>query len=310
MVFAAVCLGTLGPVARFASDAGFTVASFATWRAISSVIAIAILFAIGLRLRRAAKVSWSSTPRIDRLQLEFMGVFVVGTTMGLFSAFEHVTIAVALTVFYAYPIIVVFGAAVLFGEPLGGRRLAAILTATAGMVLVVITPSLEGSGLGLSLLGIGFALFAAFSQASYALLASRGYSSVPALQAGTYIRGFSLVIYGLVVVPLLLLVGDGASLIDPLGAVESWVLILLAGIVGAALPTAALLVGYRRVGPTRGAVMMLIEPVVGVLLAALLLAERPAPLQLVGGLLVLGGAALVQLEGTREPEHASTVEQA
>jgi len=35
--------------------------------------------------------------------------------------------------------------------------------------------------------------------------------------------------------------------------------------------------------------------VTGVLLAALLLAEQPAPAQLLGGLLVLAGAAMVQL---------------
>ena len=41
---------------------------------------------------------------------------------------------------------------------------------------------------------------------------------------------------------------------------------------------------------------MLLEPVVGVALAAFLLGELPAPPQLVGGLLVLVGAALVQTE--------------
>jgi drug/metabolite transporter (DMT)-like permease len=40
---------------------------------------------------------------------------------------------------------------------------------------------------------------------------------------------------------------------------------------------------------------MLVEPVTGVLLAALLLAEQPALVQLAGGVLVLVGAALVQL---------------
>jgi drug/metabolite transporter (DMT)-like permease len=41
---------------------------------------------------------------------------------------------------------------------------------------------------------------------------------------------------------------------------------------------------------------MLVEPIVGILLAALLLAERPGPLQLVGGLLVLAGSFLAQLD--------------
>jgi drug/metabolite transporter (DMT)-like permease len=40
---------------------------------------------------------------------------------------------------------------------------------------------------------------------------------------------------------------------------------------------------------------MLLEPVVAVLLAAVLLAERPAPVQLVGGALVLAGSLLAQV---------------
>jgi drug/metabolite transporter (DMT)-like permease len=40
---------------------------------------------------------------------------------------------------------------------------------------------------------------------------------------------------------------------------------------------------------------MLFEPLTGVLLAALLLAQRPSAIQLLGGALVLAGATLVQL---------------
>jgi drug/metabolite transporter (DMT)-like permease len=41
---------------------------------------------------------------------------------------------------------------------------------------------------------------------------------------------------------------------------------------------------------------MLVEPIVSILLAALLLVERPGPLQLVGGFLVLAGSFLAQLD--------------
>jgi drug/metabolite transporter (DMT)-like permease len=39
----------------------------------------------------------------------------------------------------------------------------------------------------------------------------------------------------------------------------------------------------------------MLEPVIGVLLAAWLLAERPTPVQLVGGALILAAAVLLQL---------------
>ena len=131
---------------------------------------------------------------------------------------------------------------------------------------------------------------AATCQTGYALVAS---------------RGFSLLAYLIVLLPLILLIGDADRLVGPLDGVDAWVIIFIAGVFSAALPTAGLVAGYRRVGPTRGAVLMLLEPVTGVLLAALLLAEQPAPIQLLGGLLVLAGAALVQLMPSRHG-HAET----
>jgi len=44
-----------------------------------------------------------------------------------------------------------------------------------------------------------------------------------------------------------------------------------------------------------------VEPVTGALLAALLLAEQPTPVQLAGGVLVLVGAAMVQLTPVSRP---------
>jgi drug/metabolite transporter (DMT)-like permease len=98
--------------------------------------------------------------------------------------------------------------------------------------------------------------------------------------------------------------GDGDRLVGPLDGLDAWLLILMAGLFSAALPTAGLLAGYRRIGPTRGAVLMLFEPLTGALLAALLLAEQPAPIQLAGGLAVLVGAMLVQLTPARRASPA------
>jgi drug/metabolite transporter (DMT)-like permease len=57
--------------------------------------------------------------------------------------------------------------------------------------------------------------------------------------------------------------------------------------------------------------MMTIEPLVGVALAAALLGEHPAPIQLVGGAAVLVAAAILQVAPRRalpaEPEFGPVV---
>ena len=297
VALAAIGFGIGGPLARLAADAGFNAVTFATWRSVGSVVALAAMLAVGVALRRLPRVPLASIGRLEWLQLVAMGLFVAGTTLGLFLGFERNTIALTLILFYTYPILVAIAAVRIYGESLGPRRMAAILLASFGMVLVVLGPGATDSN-GVDLLGVLFALGAAACQTGYALVASRGFASVPTFQAATLLRGFSLLVYVLLLVPFIVLMGDVDRLLGPLDGLDAWLIIIIAGVFSAALPTAGLVAGYRRVGPTRGAVLMLLEPLTGVVLAALWLAEQPAPVQLVGGILVLTGAALVQLAPT------------
>jgi drug/metabolite transporter (DMT)-like permease len=79
--------------------------------------------------------------------------------------------------------------------------------------------------------------------------------------------------------------------------------VILAGVIGAGVPTLAFITGIRRLGPSQAAIIATLEPVIGVGLAAWLLAEQPAPIQLVGGALILGAAVLLQLRPGVRADH-------
>lgn len=305
IVIAAMGFGTLGPLARFASDVGFTAVSFALWRATSSVIALLVFLAIGVALQRVPYTRLSAISRTEWIQLAVMGGFVAGTTISLFFAFERTTIATALIVFYTFPAWVAIAAVPVFGEHLGVRKLAAIALSGVGLVMLLAAPT-DGDG-SIDLVGVGLALVASLCQTGFALVGAGGFRSVPALQSAATLRTFSAAIYAFLLVPLLVALGQGHTITDPLDSPEAWILILTAGIIGAAIPAVLIIAGYRRVGPTRGAVLMLVEPVTGAFLAALLLAEQPTPVQLLGGLLVLVGAALVQLTPVSRPQATSRI---
>ncbi len=305
IVIAAMGFGTLGPLARFASDAGFTAVSFALWRATVSVIALLVFLALGVALRRVPFTHPSAISRTEWLQLAAMGAFVAGTTVSLFLAFERTTIATALIVFYTFPVWVAIAAVPFFGEHLSGRKVAAIGLSGLGLVMLLAAPTEGGSGI--DIVGISLAMAASLCQTGFALVGAGGFRSVPPLQSAATLRTFSAGIYVFLLIPLLILLGQGNSATEPLGTPEGWVLVLAAGVIGAAIPAVLIIAGYRRVGPTRGAVLMLVEPVTGVLLAALLLAEQPTLVQLTGGLLVLVGAALVQLSPVSRPGAAPAV---
>src|SRR5207245_3404907 len=78
------------------------------------------------------------------------------------------------------------------------------------------------------------------------------------------------------------------------GAAAAWP-VLFAGVIGAGVPTLCFITGIRLLGAPRAAILATLEPVVGVGLAALLLREEPAVLQIVGGLLIIGAGVLLQL---------------
>ena len=94
-----------------------------------------------------------------------------------------------------------------------------------------------------------------------------------------------------------------AALGAPLASSDALIAVLLAGLVGAAIPTLCFITGIRLLGAPRAAILATLEPVVGVALAAWLLNEQPSPLQLVGGVLILVAAVLLQVGGRGAAEH-------
>jgi drug/metabolite transporter (DMT)-like permease len=87
-----------------------------------------------------------------------------------------------------------------------------------------------------------------------------------------------------------------------------WPLILLAGVAAAGISSSLFLVAIRRIGGTRTGILMLFEPVTGVVLAALVLGEALSGVQVVGTALVLLGALVLQRSS--EPQLEPVVETA
>lgn len=88
------------------------------------------------------------------------------------------------------------------------------------------------------------------------------------------------------------------SLVAPLSALGGWILLGMV-LFNTILPLMAFLAGLVRVGPTPASLISTLEPVFTVLLAAGILHERPAGLDILGGLMVLSAAVLVNLTPVR-----------
>ncbi|MEO8246460.1 MAG: DMT family transporter [Chloroflexota bacterium] len=296
VTLAALCFGTLGPVTRFADEAGVGPLAIVAWRA--GIGGILMLLLLGL-LRGAAGrsvLSVRALPARDRWFVAGGSIANLILNLAMFIAFVRIEIGLALLVFYSYPAFVAVASVIWFGERLDVVRWGALGLSMLGLVLTLVGSGDIGS---LDGLGIGLSIMAAGAQAFYVLAARHGFARIPPIEAAAT----TMTVASLGYVVIAVLTGSAAGLLAPLASSEALIPVALAGTVGAAIPTLAFISGIRILGAPRAAILATLEPVVGVGLAALLLAEQPALLQLFGGALILVAAVLLQVGGRSAAEH-------
>jgi drug/metabolite transporter, DME family len=290
---AAALFGTLGVLSRSAYAQGMEPTAFVAWRSLTGFLFLAVV--VGWRIRRGMTptVSWRSIPNRSRAAL--LAASLAGTVLNIcmFIAFDRITIALALLGFYTYPAIVAVANVALGRERLDGSRALALALAIAGMIAVVASQLDPAGGIRLDAVGVGLALGAAVCQSIFVLLAREGYPEVPNEQAMTTI----LLVSGIGSLLVALIAGGIPALVLPFQVPSLLPLLAFTGIAACAIPSLGFLTGIRLIGGTRAGIVMLLEPVVGVTLAAWLLGEALVPIQLLGAAAILGAAILLRREG-------------
>lgn len=286
----AALFGTLGPLSRFAYDAGMQPVSFVAWRGLVGVAALLLIIAWRSRTGAARVI------RLGELTSRARTTVLIAAAMGftlnlfMFMAFDRITIALALLGFYTYPAMVAVVNVAMGREPLDRPRVVALGLALIGMGAVVASQVDPETGFRLDAIGIGLALGAALSQTVYVVVSRDGYRDIPAEQAIALVLMVTVVGSSI----LALFTGDAASLVAPLAMPSIWPLLLFTGTLAAAIPSLGFLAGIRAIGGLRAGILMLFEPVVGVALAAWLLGEDLVPIQLVGAIAILSAAVILQ----------------
>lgn len=194
------------------------------------------------------------------------------------------------------------------GRRVTRRWVVATLVSVVGMVVVTLARS-EGSGSAGSgpdaslLLGLGSALLAGLTYATYSWAVARGMHAVSgpvALPGGASVadraslpgeRGLVGAVFGLAAVPLVVLavVGGHASL----GVASNWPVFVYLALVPTVLGHSLYAVGLRSVSASVATLLSLFEPVVAAVLAVLVVGEHLGAGGWVGiGLVVVGLAVL------------------
>lgn len=228
--------------------------------------------------------------RRNALYLGLSGLMLGFNWILLFEAYRYTTIAAATLCYYLAPMIVVALSPFVFGESLNGRKLLCVLAALGGMVLV--SGVLEGGLPDLSqargvLLGLAAAgLYAAI------VICNKKLSGI----GGTERTAIQLGISALVLLPynLLTVQADFAALSG-----MALLLLLVVGVVHTGI-CYYLYFGCMEDLPSQTvAILAYVDPVVAVLLSALVLKEPMTVGMWLGALLIIGAAILLELPGRK-----------
>jgi drug/metabolite transporter (DMT)-like permease len=265
------------PFASLAQKAGVSAQQMSLHRSLAMAILIVVIL-LALRQKILPPVE-------DRGRVLLAGLMSGCVALAYLASVKFNPIALSVVLLYTYPLIIIVIEAAMTRRWPPPLRIFVFITAFIGIVIAV-GPSLEGA----SVLGMGLALFAGFSSAVLYVVAARikDASLSPMLNMQIIVLIMSAIV--------MLVIGDS---FDPrVFGLAPWPSTF--AMLGYALGFFAIVFAAPRTGSTHLGLIFLIEPVVGIVSAAILLDQNPSMIQWLGVGVILAALALDALTHGRQ----------
>lgn len=263
--------------ARLTYDAGadpFTVSLART-----SFFALALCAALATMGRRLAVPRGQWGARIT------IGTMMVVQLLTVLGAIEFIPLGVAILIYYTYPFMIAGIVAAAERRRPPAQRIAAMLTATAGLAFVLGVDA--GS---IDWRGIACAFASAVSFAVIIVWSGRSMVGQDSMVLALHVMGVAALIFAAVA-------AAGHPLSWPHGAM-GWAMLCISALCFLSA-TVFLFGGIARIGPVRASLIDYGSPIWAIVFGILLLGEHMAPLQWAGAAVVIGAIFLDQFADFR-----------
>ncbi|HEY6685321.1 MAG TPA: EamA family transporter [Propionibacteriaceae bacterium] len=286
-LISASSFGLSGSLARSLLDLGWSPAAVVATRAGGASLILLIPSLVLLR-----RIGLPTGRQAVRL-LAFGVVAIALAQLCYFSAVQYLSVGVALLLEFLAPVMLIG-----WHWARSRTRPAWPVLAGAGLSIIGLAFVLDlRGGFTLNPIGVAWGLGAALCLSAYFLLSEDAGTDTPIhplllTTVGTGIGAVVLLAASAAGVLPLAAHGGTAMLAD--APVGWWLPLLLLILISAVLAYPSGIVAVRRLGSGLGSFVALTEVIFAVIFAFLLLGQRPGPMQLVGGALILAGITLVQ----------------
>lgn len=285
-VTSALAFSSSGPFIKPLLEAGWSLgAALLVRMGVSGLLLAPALFLAIRRERSFVRRHW-------RIILGFGLTAVAGCQILFFAAMQRMPVAVALLIQYLAPVLLVGLAWVRTRRAPSRLVMIGSVVAILGLVLVV-----DISGAQFDLLGTLLALGAAVCVGAYFLISERAGDDLPplALASGGLLVGAALMAV-LCASGILPFQAPAVEVVLAGATLPWWIPLFWVAGVATTLGYALGVMAVPRIGSRVASFVGLSEVLFALGFAWLLLAEVPAPIQFVGGALILAGVVLVRMD--------------
>ena len=224
--------------------------------------------------------------RADLLPL-LLGGSVLGLNwVALFEAYRQLNVSLATLIYYVGPILVLLFSPLLFREKLNSRKITSVVFVAVGLVCISGSIALRG----LSMRGLLTAVVSALFYAAVIIFNKR-ITHTGGMQTAALELDIAFVI---VLIYMMLTVGP------PHPAVSDIPWIAVIGLVNTGLAYLLYFSGLQKLPAQSAALISYVDPVSALVFSALFLHETMTPVQILGAVLIIGGAVFGELKSRNQ----------
>lgn len=286
IVLASVCFGSSGPLVKPTMDAGLSPQQVASFRI--AVAAVLLLAFTAVTRPRALRLRKADLPILAGYGL----IGVAAVQLLYFAAVSRIPIGVAMLLEFMAPILVALWVRFVRRVILPARMWAGTALALTGLVMVAEV----WQGLRFDALGLLFGIGAAICAAAYFLTGEHAVAAVAPLGLVTWGMVIGAVITAVIAPPWSLpgdILTSDANFAG--GHVPVWMLLVTCAVVSTAVAYVLSISSMQFLPSNVVSVIALCEPIVALTLAWLFVGQALTLVQIIGAIVLLTGATIVQL---------------